>query len=250
MEIEAYGGSLGDALKEAYTAIGAGQAALENLGEAYTRDALSAVLEGGALTQDWDASAIAQLQEQRAKYQEAMAAYNAGDETAGVVIDDIIATAEGLAQEQYEASELYKQNLDAEAESLTALRENTAALGAATAAYGAAQERTRGMGTFSEESGGVPTGTYTTSRSSLLEDLSHVTPHAAGLVRVPYDGYPAILHRDERVLTAREAREQDRAARPIQVTITGNSFGSDVSAEDIAQKLAEALERKLAAGVV
>ena len=250
MEIEAYGGSLGEALKEAYTAIGAGQAALENLGEAYTRDALSAVLEGGALTQDWDASAIAQLQEQRAKYQEAMAAYNAGDETAGVVIDDIIATAEGLAQEQYEASELYKQNLDAEAESLTALRENTAALGAATAAYGAAQERTRGMGTFSEESGGVPTGTHTTSRSSLLEDLSHVTPHAAGLVRVPYDGYPAILHRDERVLTAREAREQDRAARPIQVTITGNSFGSDVSAEDIAQKLAEALERKLAAGVV
>ena len=250
MEIEAYGGSLGDALKEAYTAIGAGQAALENLGEAYTRDALSAVLEGGALTQDWDASAIAQLQEQRAKYQEAMAAYNAGDETAGVVIDDIIATAEGLAQEQYEASDLYKQNLDAEAESLTALRENTAALGAATAAYGAAQERTKGKGTFSEESVGVPTGPYTTSQSSLMEDLSHVTPYASGLARVPYDGYPAILHQDERVLTAREAREQDRTARPIQVTITGNSFGSDVTAEDIAQKLADALERKLAAGVI
>lgn len=77
-----------------------------------------------------------------------------------------------------------------------------------------------------------------------------MTPYASGLARVPYDGYPAILHQDERVLTAREAREQDRTARPIQVTITGNSFGSDVTAEDIAQKLADALERKLAAGVI
>lgn len=244
MEIEAYGGSLGEALKEAYTAIGAGQAALENLGEAYTRDALSAVLEGGELTQDWDASAITQLQEQRAKYQEAMAAYNAGDETAGVAIDDIIATAEGLAQEQYEASELYKANLDAEVDSLTALRENTAALDANTAAYGAAQERTKGESAAS-------TDAYILGDISYNADLDPALHrNAFGLNRVPYDNFPTLLHQDERVLTAREAREQDRAARPIQVTITGNSFGSDVTAEDIAQKLAEALELKLAAGVI
>ena len=53
LEIETYGGALGEAMKEAYAAIGDGQAALENLGEAYTRDALSAVLQGGALTQEW-----------------------------------------------------------------------------------------------------------------------------------------------------------------------------------------------------
>lgn len=33
---------------------------------------------------------------------------------------------------------------------------------------------------------------------------------AYGLERVPYDGYPAILHEDERVLTAQEARQADR----------------------------------------
>lgn len=34
-------------------------------------------------------------------------------------------------------------------------------------------------------------------------------PHAYGLSRVPYNGYKAVLHEGERVLTAREARQQD-----------------------------------------
>lgn len=74
--------------------------------------------------------------------------------------------------------------------------------------------------------------------------------HAYGLERVPYDGYAAVLHQGERVLTAREAREADRNRTPIQITITGNQFGAGVTAEEIAQRLADALERKLAAGRV
>lgn len=244
MEIEAYGGSLGEALKEAYTAIGAGQAALENLGEAYTRDALSAVLEGGELTQNWDTSAAEQLRSLQEQYQTAIDEYNAGDDEAGVKIDDIIAAAEGLAQEQYEASDLYQKNLDAESDSLTALRENTAALGAATAAYSTAQERTKGSAAASEI-------TYTPGDISYNADLDPTLHrNAFGLNRVPYNDYPTLLHQDERVLTAREAREQDRSRRPIQVTVTGNSFGSNVTAEEIAEKIAAALERKLAAGVM
>jgi hypothetical protein len=39
------------------------------------------------------------------------------------------------------------------------------------------------------------------------EFQSQATPHATGLWRVPSDGYPAILHRDEAVLTAMQANE-------------------------------------------
>ena len=238
LEIEEYGGSLGEALKEAYSAIGAGQAALENLGEAYTRDALSAVLEGGELTQEWDQSSAAQLAALSEEYQAAMAEYKAGNDEAGVKMDSIITAAEGLAQEQFEASELYQADLDAQAESLSALRENTAALRASTGIYSLNQERTKGGHRLGS-------GNWYPYNVAYVPALSN----AYGLNRVPYNNYLSLLHEGERVLTAREAREQDRKSSGIHVTITGNSFGGNVTAEDIAEKFADALARKLAAGV-
>ena len=242
LEIESYGGALGEAMKEAYAAIGDGQAALENLGEAYTRDALSAVLQGGALTQEWDETTAAKLAELSGEYQSAMADYKAGNEAAGVKIDDIISTAEGLAQQQFEASELYRANQEAEESSLEALRDNTAAVTAAANAYLTAQERTKGLG-------------YNFASSILAEDGSRPLPqstsgsgHAFGLDRVPRNGL-YYLHQDERVQTAQEARS-DRNVRPIQITITGNNFGAGATAEEIAQRLADSIERKLAAGVL
>ena len=86
----------------------------------------------------------------------------------------------------------------------------------------------------------------TTAGRSVSRDLGY----AYGLDRVPYDGYAAILHKGERVQTAREAGETDRNKTPIQITITGNQFGAGVTAEEIAQRLADALEIKLAAGRV
>lgn len=238
LEIEEYGGSLGEALKEAYSAIGAGQAALENLGEAYTRDALSAVLEGGELTQEWDQSSAAQLAALSEEYQAAMAEYKAGNDEAGVKMDSIITAAEGLAQEQFEASELYQADLDAQAESLSALRENTAALRASAGIYSLNQERTKGGHRLGS-------GNWYPYNVGYVPALSN----AYGLNRVPYNNYLSLLHEGERVLTAREAREQDRKSSGIHVTITGNSFGGNVTAEDIAEKFADALARKLAAGV-
>lgn len=74
---------------------------------------------------------------------------------------------------------------------------------------------------------------------------------AFGLDRVPYDNYLTYLHEGERVLTAREAREQDKGRRSnLQITITGNSFGAGVSAEEIAQRLADQIEMHLAAGAL
>ena len=253
-EIEAYGGALGDAMKEAYEAIGAGKAAMENLGEAYTRDALSAVLEGAPLTQEWDASTAKQLESLSEEYQAAMADYKAGNEEAGVKIDDIIASAEGLAQQQYEASDLYRSDLDAQADSLEALRENTSAVRAAAAAYGLSQERTKGMGAGVSGNPNVEYKSWADPDSSAYDFTRYFTGNATGnafgLDRVPKNGL-YYLHEDERVSTAREAREQDKGRRSnLQITITGNSFGVGVSAEEIAQRLADQIEMHLAAGAL
>ena len=253
-EIEAYGGALGDAMKEAYEAIGAGKAAMENLGKAYTRDALSAVLEGAPLTQEWDASTAKQLESLSEEYQAAMADYKAGNEEAGVKIDDIIASAEGLAQQQYEASDLYRSDLDAQADSLEALRENTSAVRAAAAAYGLSQERTKGMGTGVSGNPNVEYKSWMDPNSPDYDPAraftGNATGDAFGLDRVPRDGL-YYLHQDERVSTAREAREQDRGGRSgVQITITGNNFGAGVSAEEIAQRLADQIEMHLAAGAL
>ena len=95
-------------------------------------------------------------------------------------------------------------------------------------------------------SGLLDTGGTTTAGRSGSYDLGY----AYGLDRVPYDGYAAILHEGERVQTAREAGETDRNRTPIQIIITGNQFGAGMTAEEIAQRLADALEIKLAAGRV
>ena len=249
-EIEAYGGTLGDAMKEAYEAIGAGKAALENLGEAYTRDALSAVLEGKELTQERDKSSVAELKALGEKYQQALADYKAGNDEAGVKIDEYVAAAQGLAQEQFESSELYKADLDAQAESLAALRENTSAVRAAAAAYGLSQERTKGMGTGVSGNPNVEYKSWMDPNSSDYDPARAFTGNAFGLDRVPKNGL-YYLHEDERVSTAREAREQDRGQRSnVQITITGNNFGAGVSAEEIAQRLADQIEMHLAAGAL
>ena len=249
-EIKAYGGSLGEAMKEAYDAIGAGKAAMENLGEAYTRDALSAVLEGSALTQEWDASTAAQLASLGEEYQAAMTDYKAGNEEAGVKIDDIISTAEGLAQQQYEASDLYKADLDAQAESLEALRENTSAIRAASGIYGLSQERTKGMGTGISGNPDVEYKPWMDPNSPDYDPAKAFTGNAFGLDRVPRNGL-YYLHENERVSTARETGEQDRGRKAnIQINISGNNFGAGVSADEFAQRLADQIELHLAAGGV
>jgi len=75
--------------------------------------------------------------------------------------------------------------------------------------------------------------------------------YASGLTRVPYDNYPALLHQGERVLTAQETRQADRASGGIQVTITGNTFSvrSEQEREDFFHCLVEKINQaKLAQG--
>ena len=257
MDIDTYSGSLGEAMKEAYSAIGAGQAALENLQDAYTRDALSAVLEGKDLTQDWDASTAKQLEQLSGEYQAAMEDYKSGNDEAGVKMDSIITTAQGLADEQFKASDLYQQDLEAQENSLTALREKTAALQAASAAYSLSQSRTPGMATVPIGSGSGGTDTsYASKVGSLTQQANPgafssyaaARSYAYGLDRVPNENFPSLLHEGERVLTAREARAQDQQTPTISISVTGNTF-TGATPEEVGEQVVTMLLSKLKAGV-
>lgn len=132
-------------------------------------------------------------------------------------MEELTTTAQAMAEAAYEASDQYKAVQDAERQSLDALRENTAALEASTAAYGLAQERTKGRGYSGIEDSGDYTDPDSANYSPIAMGFSGLDPtertvhsNAFGLERVPYDNYPALLHAGERVLTAREARNQDQ----------------------------------------
>ena len=53
--------------------------------------------------------------------------------------------------------------------------------------------------------------------------LSHGAALATGMERVPTDNYPAILHRNEAVLTAAEAESWRQQQRAKEVAIAGSS---------------------------
>lgn len=69
--------------------------------------------------------------------------------------------------------------------------------------------------------------------------------HSGGLSRVPYNGYPAILHRDEAVLHRAEARNWREGGGNGGVTITGNTFNvrKDSDINEIATQLYALIKR-------
>lgn len=224
-EIAAYGGSLGSAMEEAYTAIGAGKAALENQAEAYTRDALSAVLEGKDLSQEWSDSNVKALADLTDQYKEAMDAYKAGDEAAGFELESIIQQAEAIAKAQSETSDLYKSAMETEEDTLTALQNNTTALEAATAAYEIAQTKTIGY------TGNIGTGVQT-----------DYTPTAAAIYQgdtSPTSIIPSYAAAAGGVSTNKQT---------INVSVTGNTFGAGMDMDEMANKLANEISLKVKAG--
>ena len=269
-EIDAYGGALGQAVESLNAIAGQNEAYLENLSEQYTREALSAVLLGETPSGIYGPEQQEELAAMREEYQAASEAYASGSQEAGLKMDSLRREAEGLAKAAYESSEQYQSVHDTELDLISAIRENTAALSGWRNEYETQQAMTKGslvnligenslvgqaMGFFSGASALVGTGSETTTGLSVEErqagnwrrggyyDEDGVwRSHAAGLERVPYDGYAALLHEGERVLTAREARQADQGGG-AQVTITGNTF--QVRQESDIDAIAEALYRKL-----
>lgn len=257
--VDAYGGELGDAIKEINAVIGENQARRENLQDQYMREALDAVLNGNQ-GKVFTAEQSAELAELSARYTEMKARYEAsggGDAEAGAEMESLYEQAQALGQAYFDNSEFVKKLNDTELDEIQAIRDNTAWLeDAAQASYQLSQELSKGMAVrlikenygaaIAEGKGGeLPELATVGGHVGLAEERQEGYygyngiwhPHAFGLDRAPYDGYPALLHEGERVLTASQARAQDAGggAGSIQLTVTGNSFTG--TGEEMADQL-------------
>lgn len=244
-QIAAYGGELGEALAEANRAIGAGRAAMENLADRYTQEALSTVLTGSGTTLQWSDENAQRLQELGTLYQEAMADYEAGNTEAGALVETYIEEARALAEAQYDSSEAALGVAEAEKNLVTSINENTAALRGWRGDYEVSQALTQGR-----ENGSTDEDTYIPGDWSYNADLDpgsttsaaeNAHSEAVGIDYVPYDNFPALLHQGERVQTAVEARSERRVPA---ITITGNSFSirEDADVDRVASALLQKIE--------
>ncbi len=249
-EIKAYGGPLGDAIKEVESIGAKNEAFMENLSEKYKREALSAVLLGEETSGIFTEEQKATLEDMSRRYEEATIAYENGSMEAGLTRESLYEQAEAFAQLAYESSEQYRITHETELDTIEAMRNLTTAFEGWKNQFEIETELSKGRvsgdqlrKTLSED--------WETPTMPTTNELARAIGgggNAYGLSRVPRDGL-YYLHQDERVQTAQEARSE-KASTPIQITITGNTFGAGVTAEEMAQRLADAIELKLAAGVL
>ena len=259
-EITAYGGELGKALEAANRIAGENKAYLDNLQEKYQIEALGAVLRGSA-TSVYSGADKEKLQAMREEYSRAMYQYNNGDQEAGLKLENIQENARALAKAAFEASDTYQSYQKTELDQISGIREDVAGLRAAWSAGLKIQNAfSIGLGgpvvgslTNPQRSAG-PTDMTATEREEIIQrqrgNPQRSRPHAYGLNRVPFDGYPALLHQGERVQTAEEVRRSERRTAPA-VQITGNQFSvrSEEDIDAIAARLAEEIAaRSLAYG--
>lgn len=216
-------GESGEAVEEANRAIGAWQAELENQKEQYIRDAMDAMMASD-------------------EYQTAKAAGDAAE------MGRLIMQAKVRGMNDYNASEGAQEALAAEKALVDNIRKDTSLnQDYWDAGYEKGQWFTKGLA--ASIGGSIP------EYESLPGDWSYNADtgnsNAYGLKYVPYNGYPALLHQGEQVLTAEEARRKNRtAAEGVSVTITGPvTVRQDSDIDAIAVRLAQELEaRALAYG--
>jgi hypothetical protein len=70
--------------------------------------------------------------------------------------------------------------------------------------------------------------------------------HAMGLDYVPFDGYIAELHKGERILTAKEAKEYGKSVSfgNVIIQVNGNNYDEERLAEEISYQLQNMVEKR------
>lgn len=239
---------------------GGNQAYFENLLEEYTRGALSAVLMDAVPSSSlFDQEEVSQLQAWGDEYKEALYAYNGATDKnseeareAAVTMERLREQAEALAQVAYDNDDLVLEQMDQEEDMIAAIRDSIVATDNLTGAltnYRIQQEQSKGMGSGIVGEALAGRGALDEGGSAFQHPLlksatrSGARGYAVGLDRVPYDNFPALLHQGERVLTANEARAQDReSGRQIVVNISGEwHVRSDADVDAIAGAIADKL---------
>ena len=234
-QIDWLSGKKGEAQEEANRAIGAWQASLENAKEESIRKAVDDAMETG-------------------DYQKAKAAGDAAE------MGRILMQAKVKGMNEYNASDGAQEALAAEKALVDGIRADTAMNEDYwDAGYERGQWFSKGVAAGIAD--GMKLAANATAIQSSWEAFGgggnnsyfDIDPgsFAVGLNRVPYDNFPALLHEGERVLTASQARAEERGGPTVQVTVTGNSFyGSDAAMEDrVAQKVAREVARAVQLGV-
>lgn len=239
-EISFLSGESGAMMEEANRALGAWQAELENSKEQFIRDAITEAMNSQ-------------------EYQTAAAEDDAAE------MGRIIMQAKIDGMNAYNASEGAQEALQMELDLAEAVRNDTATdqafwdagyrkgeqfstgLAAAIAANKVRDIVANGIAEIYAASSPYLSGAPSAIGAS---PYGAARSHAYGLNRVPYDGYRAILHEGERVLTAGEARASDAMSRNVTVNVSGQwSVRDDSDIDLIAARIADSLERALAAGV-
>lgn len=239
----------GDALGDAYGMIGQWQASLENLAEQYEREALDAVMTG-SISDLWsDSSQRKRLEELATEYQQALADYEAGSQEAGAAMGKLLAEAQVMAQNEYNASDGAQLALQSQLDLAGEIRDDAGSNSAFwDAGYRKGQEYSKGLAAaVNREAIQLYKETMPAQWKNYIDyhQAEQPSSNAYGLRRVPYDNFPALLHEGERVLTASEARSQDSGGgRQVVVNLSGSwSVRSDSDIDAIAEALAVRLER-------
>ena len=271
--VDAYGGELGDAIKEINVVMGENLARRENLQDQYMREVLDAVLNGnqGSLWSTFDEgqqNTLTEMSQEFAKWSQIYEASGKTDAEAGAQMEALYEEAQGLAQAYFDNSDEMARLNEIERDEVEAIRQATAGLDEATqATYKLSQSLSKGLivrgigfsaaptasqiddaentlASWRADPDSVSSGQVAAAQIAQANAMDAARRNAFGLDRVPYDDYPALLHEGERVLTASEARAQDAgSAQPLAITITGNSFTG--TSEEMADQLWAIIVRKM-----
>ena len=227
-----------DQLGDAYEAIGAWKAELENAKEQYIRDAVNEAMS----SED---------------YQTAQAEGDAAE------MGRIIMQAKIQGMNEYNANEGKDEVLAQETALIEGVRSDASLNDSYwDAGYTLGQEFSKGRAAGMASDQETESGVDTESGGSVMEQSVVGTiasllgfggkESATGLQRVPYNNFPAVLHEGERVLTAREARNYERGvggSGGITINLFGTVIREDADIERIGQAVLDRVIQARVAGV-
>lgn len=262
-------GDSGAAMQEAYGMIGQWKASLENTKEQLEREALDAVMTGTLSNTFAESSQGERLAEMAEAYQEALASYEAGNEEAGAKMGALLAEAQVIAMNEYNASDGALLALEAEKSLADAIRKDTAGNSDYwSAGYEKGQWFTKGLeaaitgsgfydamlddpsvawvleptkGQIAGEISQILTPEEAAKDAERLQTLKDLGLYAVGIDYVPYDNFPALLHQGERVQTAVEARSE-RSRPSVQIIMNGTTIREDADIDRVASAFLEKME--------
>lgn len=209
-------GDSGQEMQEAYAAIGAWKASLENAKEQYIRDAMNDAMGSEA-------------------YKTAEAEGDAAE------MGRILMQAKIAGMNEYNANEGKDEELAQELSLIESVRDD-AALNSAywDAGYTLGQEFSKGRTAATNEA--MVEEAWRLSGRTKGRHVTNWNARAIGIDYVPYDNFPALLHEGEKVLTAGEARQEKNGVGGIQIVMNGTVIREEADVQRVAQELLNKLE--------